>query len=104
MGELIYALHSFASQYPCLHIKPQTRILEWFSNLPILNSQISPQLNYKKKSLSESDHFAGASEGKAQIKRFKLFTSCHSEETEETSTADNRAEAPAGLRTLASCK
>ena len=53
---------------------------------------------------SGSDLFADASEGKAKIKRFKLFMSCHSDETEGTSTADNHAEAPAGLRTLASCK
>ena len=67
------------------------------------NSQFSNLTPIKlQKSHSESDLFAGASEGKAQIKRFKLFMSCHSEETEETSTADNRAEAPAGLRTLAS--
>ena len=58
----------------------------------------------KLESHTESDLFAGASEGKAQIKRFKLFMFCHSAETEGTSTAGNRAEAPTGLRTLDSCK
>ena len=68
------------------------------------NSQFSILTPIKlEESHLESDLFAGASEGKTQIKRFKLFMSCHSEETEGTSTADNCAEAPAGLRTLASC-
>ena len=53
---------------------------------------------------SGNDLFAVVGEGKAQTKRFKTLTSFHSDVTVGMSTVDNRADAPAGLRTLANCK
>ena len=52
------------------------------------------------KNYSESDLFPGVSDGKTQTKRSKSLMSCHSEVTARMFTADNLAEAPAGLRTL----
>ena len=49
----------------------------WDMVLKPPNSQFSIATSIKlEESHSESDLFAGASEGKAQIKRFKLFMSC----------------------------